>query len=206
MNSEAIAKIIVKHEGMWGVNLTQAERERWYAEMGKLNVSAPTALYQSFVDQRPPSARIPRLGDVAPWFRKHSFRRPEPGGQDHGIRCGFCRDSGWMPIAAPRKRKDKGVTPIMQGFSPTERWTDTPVYETTVPCVCSRGQKVQGRHRVATEWLALRDRWLDVLKAQKGKVGLGELVLKYCVWCWQGSPNRYSGEAVLDVPEPALAF
>ena len=196
MKPEAIAKLIVKHERLWGTSLGADERKGWAEELKPLRLLGQEALttYQAFCDRRSSSARIPRLADVLAALRKQQRRRP--GAASESI-CGLCGGSGWVGIAAPHSQTEGGLRPGPHGFNPSLPWTETPVYSVAVPCACTTGEHVKQRVRCDQEWLDLRDRWIAV--AQEQKRPLGHVVGRYLMACAteRFQPERQTREPVL---------
>jgi len=106
-------------------------------------------------------ARKPSLHDFVHYCAE-SLGYEEAPWRPMADRCHYCADTGRFPLVAP-SHPERHHLAALPGFAPPAVWDQSPVYMTTVPCLCTAGQEFASEGLSET-WGALRQqlkRWYD---------------------------------------------
>jgi len=119
-------------------------------------------LYRLFRDGTPPDAQ--RVFHRLLQYIKENRKRVGHLASTVGA-CVYCGDCGLVTILAAVSEKGGLYAP--DKLTPGKVWDTSPVYQTSVPCACSTGQRIGG---LSASWKALRDRELDWAMKQEGSL------------------------------------
>jgi len=105
------------------------------------------------------------------WGRFAAYLRDRAGPKKHrgpaAGPCAFCGDTGYMTIAAPHAQDGRGLVPDAADFEPPLPYHRAELYAVAIPCLCSRGRKIERKQNLSPAWQALRAKWVRVW-AQRG--------------------------------------
>ena len=156
----------------------------WQRVLFKAGVSDENAaaMMENFSDRWTKSVK-PTLQDFAKYAKLHTPRKgvpPRPPGEE----CALCGSTGWLPICAPAKSLRAALDPGNQRFTPPNPWAETPVYAVGVPCLCTVGQRAEGKEKLKPVWAELRKRFVAWYKQDGHMMNSLNRYLRECAKAW----------------------
>lgn len=140
----------------------------------------------------------PTLHDLTQFVRNNAYTHTEFR-RFEKRKCALCSDTGFVDVPEPVDYEGTALR-WLDKFRPGEIWAKTEVYDTRLPCVCSRGQQRETRNPLDAKAAQMRD--AAVKWYQDSECGPAVTLARYKVQCYQARKPPGEPPAAIEGEQP----